>query len=110
MNEQGVQEKIDLILKLWDEHKYAKFRKDIAGEEIDGIDLVLLDADTAGCIDTFLKRSNQYTLDISRTAILKHCYRDLSIVSARFAGAPKDYFQRLETLARLILEVLTEAR
>ena len=108
MDEQSVQEKIILIRKLWEEHKSIKFPKGLGGEEINGIDLALLDADTAGCIDTFLKSSNQYTLDVSRTAMLGLCYRDLSNVSAWLVGAPKDYFQRLEALALLVLEVLTK--
>lgn len=42
--------KLDLLLRLWEEHMRAPFPPRMRGREIEGEDMVLLDADIAGCI------------------------------------------------------------
>ncbi|KAA3643080.1 MAG: hypothetical protein DWQ07_21420 [Chloroflexi bacterium] len=91
-----------MIKQLWNEHRAAKFPKDYSGEEIEGIDLVLLDMDVAGCILKFLQNGSK--LDLWTTAILGLHYRDLTLVRQELEGEAKEYFQRLETLSRLVLE------
>ena len=95
-----------LIENLWQEHQENRFPTGYGGEEIEGVDLALLDADIAGCVDTFLKRRN---LDLFRVSILGLCYRDCSIVARELDGVAKEYFLRLETLARLVLESVRHA-
>jgi hypothetical protein len=90
------------IRKLWDIHMTNKFPRGYGGETIEGIDLVLLDSDVAGCVTTFIKNDGQ--LDLWRTAILGLCYRDLNIVTSRLSGEAKDRFSRLETLSNLVLK------
>ena len=96
-----------MIEQLWQEHRAAVFPAGYTGKEVEGIDLALLDSDTAGCILTFLKNGGE--LDLWRTAILGLCYRDASIVARSLSGEAYDYFLRLETLSRLVLEAVREA-
>jgi hypothetical protein len=56
-----------MILTVWKEHQETPFLSVCRGADIDGIDLVMLDADIAGCGVDLLKRG---TLDLWRTAIL----------------------------------------
>ena len=72
--------------------------------EVRGIDLVMIDADTAGCISTFLSRDR--TLDTWRLAILGLCYRNLSVVVGELDGGARVYFSRLENLAGLVLRAI----
>ncbi len=90
------------ILELWNIHMASKFPRGYGGEAIEGIDLVLVDSDVAGCVTTFIKNDGQ--LDLWRTAILGLCYRDSTIVTSRLSGEAKEYFSRLETLSILVLK------
>jgi hypothetical protein len=47
-----------LIEQLWREHKLEAFPQGYRGKDVNGVDLVMLDADVAGCVDTFLDRGN----------------------------------------------------
>ncbi len=80
----------------------SKFPRGYGGEAIEGIDLVLIDSDVAGCVTTFIKNDGQ--LDLWRTAMLGLCYRDSTIVTSRLSGEAKEYFSRLETLSILVLK------
>ena len=90
------------IVELWDVHMIGKFPRGYGGETIEGIDLVLLDSDVAGCVTTFIKNDGQ--LDLWRTAILGLCYRDLNVVTCHLSGEAKEHFSRLETLSNLVLK------
>ena len=63
-----------------------------------------LDADVAGCVDTFLTRSN---LNLFQTATLGLSYRNLSYVMPLLNDEGKTYFRRLERLAELVLKAMT---
>jgi hypothetical protein len=45
-----------LIRDLWKEHKNAPFPKGFRRKDVSGSDFVMLDANVAGCVDTFLGR------------------------------------------------------
>jgi hypothetical protein len=90
------------IPELWNIHLASKFPRGYGGETIEGIDLVLLDSDIAGCVSTFITNNGQ--LDLFRTAILGRCYRDSTIVTSHLAGEAKERFSRLETLSNLVLK------
>jgi len=85
-------------------HLTRRFPAGYGGEDIDGIDLVLLDAETVGCISSFLNNGNE--VDLERTAILGRCHRDLAVVVRQLNGEAKDYFSQLETLAELVLDAI----
>ena len=93
-----------LISELWTEHKNAAFPKGFRAKDVCGIDFVMLDADVAGCVGTFLGRG---TLNLYQTAILGLSYRNLSYVIPIINDEGKEYFWRLERLAELILKAVT---
>lgn len=43
-------ERDDLLLRLWEEHRYAKFPAHLRDRVVDGVDIVPLDTDIAGCV------------------------------------------------------------
>jgi hypothetical protein len=65
------------------------------------MDFVMLDADVAGCVTTFLKRGN---LNLFQTARLGLCYRNASFVVPILNKEGAAYFWRLERLAELVLK------
>jgi len=95
---------MDEIQMLWQQHNAAALPDGCRGVGVEGTDLVMLDADTAGCVQTFLERSGQ--LDLYRVAILGLCYRELAVALRVLEGDAQEYFGRLEKLARLVLEAV----
>jgi hypothetical protein len=93
------------ISNLWATHRSAGFPVPCP-EDPGGVELHLLDGDTAGCISTFLTRGS---LDIRRTAILGRCYRDLALVRPHLSGHARTYFDQLEQMAGLILMALSSS-
>ncbi len=93
-----------MLDQLWHDHSNSKFPTGYGGEEIEGIDLVLLDSTVAGCISSFLKNDRQ--LDLGRTAILGLCYREISIVLRTLKGEAEEYFTRLESMSKLVLQAI----
>jgi hypothetical protein len=96
------------VKDLWETHCSGTFPKDCCGHEIEGIDLALLDTETAGCIQTFI--ANKGSLDLQRTAILGLCYRDLTIVVGKLGHEGKAHFARLEEVSRLVLSEIASNR
>ncbi|MFK0263804.1 hypothetical protein ACIQU1_21075 [Streptomyces angustmyceticus] len=71
--------------------------------------MVLLDADTAGCVLTWL--NNGGTLDPKRTRILQSCIEDLDrVVPEITEPAGTRYYQRLRRLALLVSRTLSRPR
>lgn len=92
------------IEELWREHLKTRFPPACRGADVEGIDLVMLDADIAGCIDTYLRRGGD--LGTERTAILGLCYRELGTVVLALPAEAREYYQRLETMTEQILRAL----
>lgn len=92
-----------LIEQLWREHKLAAFPQDYRGKDVNGVDLVMLDADVAGCVDTFLSRGN---LNLFQTPILGLCYRNLTYSIPMLSEEGKAYYCRLDRLAELVLRAV----
>jgi hypothetical protein len=90
------------IEELWRQHEAAPFPPECRGEEISGIDLVMLDADTAGCISTFLGCAGR--LDSQRRTILSQCRSELEAAVQTLEGESANYFRRLSEIAQLVLE------
>ena len=95
-----------MIEQLWREHQDAPFPSGLRGEDVDGIHFVLLDADIAGCVSTFV--GNRGRLDLRHTAVLGLCYRDVSYVLPQLDEEGRVYFGRLETLAKLMLQAVAK--
>jgi hypothetical protein len=93
---------------LWNEHLQAPFLASLRGAEFAGTDMVLLDAETAGCVVTWL--NNGGTLDPERSRILRGCIEDLDRVIPEIAEpAGAQYFERLRQLALLVSETPSAA-
>lgn len=92
-----------MIDKLWQEHLAASFPKGFHAKDVNGIDFVMLDANIAGCIDTFLERG---ALNLYQAAILGLSYRDVSYVIPILNEEGAAYFWRLERLAELVLKTV----
>jgi hypothetical protein len=91
--------------------KYQEFRNEsfpegISGEEIHGIDLVMLDADTAGLIEKFIG----YNYKLTRTDfdLLRRLSTELKTVTKELKGQPRTYFSTLWNLTDRVISELIE--
>jgi len=91
------------IEQLWREHKLAAFPQGYGGKDVNGVDLVMLDADVAGCVDTFCSGGN---LNLYQTAMLGLCYRNLTYLIPMLSEEGRTYYSRLELLAELVLKAV----
>lgn len=73
-----------------------------------GIDLVLIDSDTAGLISKYIASRGHLSEDDKR--ILNHCYSDLKTIAKELSGADRQYFARLRNIAGRIIEKLKDTR
>jgi hypothetical protein len=97
---------IAALQKLWNEFyrekKYPRACRDV----IDGVHLVLLDADLAGCITTFLSRKS---LDSERLYVLKEGQMVLQNVLPKLPDDGKIYFSKLNEIALLALKEINNS-
>ncbi|SEE48466.1 hypothetical protein SAMN05428954_2763 [Streptomyces sp. 2112.3] len=101
-------EQVRNAVPLWHEHLQAPFPAGLRGAEFGGTDLVLLDADTAGCVLAWL--NNGGTLDPERTRVLRSRIEDLGRVIPEVPdSAGIQYCRRLRRLALLVLASLSGA-
>ncbi|MCZ1007901.1 hypothetical protein [Streptomyces lydicus] len=99
-------EQVQNAVPLWDEHLRTPFPAGLRGVEFGGTDLVLLDAEIAGCVLTWL--NNGGTLDPERTRVLRSRIEDLDRVLPQIPGsAGVRYCQRLRRLALLVSAALS---
>jgi hypothetical protein len=99
----GNESEESLIGELWREHLATPFPKGFRAKDVNGIDFVVLDADIAGCVDTFLERG---TLNLYQAAVLGLSYRNVSYVIPILNEEGAAYFWRLERLAELVLKAV----
>ncbi|MEV7941796.1 MULTISPECIES: hypothetical protein [unclassified Kitasatospora] len=94
---------LDLLSRLWEEHIRARFPAHLRGQDIEGQDMVLLDADTAGCVSSSLSGP----LDEKRRSILLGCLGALEKVvpSIGDEGGAIEYYERLREMAALAVEL-----
>jgi hypothetical protein len=88
----------------WEAHLTAKFPAAARGQEVDGVDLVLVDTYAAGCIQTFVDTGS---LDARRLDVLRGCVDDLERALPSLLGDTSTYFARLLDLGRSILTKTT---
>ncbi|MFF9127801.1 hypothetical protein ACF09J_31825 [Streptomyces sp. NPDC014889] len=97
----GFLEHDDVVARLWQEHARAAFPTGLRGVELAGVDMVLLDADIAGCVSTW--RTNGGVLDIERQKVLRNCIADVDQVMPLLNDAEHIcYYRRLRQLAQLV--------
>lgn len=90
------------IIRLYDQHLTTPFPDRRSGETILGVDLVLVDSDTAGLADKYIHSRGNLGADDIR--ILNRCYSDLETVVKELSGEDRQYFARLQNIVGLILE------
>lgn len=94
---------LDFLALLWDEHMRAKFPPHLRGRDIEGEDVVKLDADIAGCVSSSLSGP----LDARHRGILLQC---LAVLEERVLPSISDedgaieYYDRLRKMATLATE------
>ncbi|GGV70696.1 hypothetical protein GCM10010277_81860 [Streptomyces longisporoflavus] len=88
------------VSRLWKEHLQADFPAGLRGVELAGSDVVMLDADIAGCVSTW--HSSNGSLDARRHKILCQCITALDNVLPLLADPDElRYCRRLHQLALL---------
>ncbi|MFB6961704.1 hypothetical protein ACFCYB_33135 [Streptomyces sp. NPDC056309] len=94
---------LDLLSRLWEEHMRAHFPPRLRGQEINGEDLVLLDASIAGCVSSSLAGP----LDEERRSNLLGCLAAVEKVlpSLGDGGGAIEYYERLRAMAELAVEL-----
>ncbi|MFJ7086868.1 hypothetical protein ACIQU8_27000 [Streptomyces griseus] len=91
------------VSHVWQEHLQAAFPTGLRGAERAGIDLVLLGADIAGCVSTWL--SNGGSLDDRRSSVLHRRITDLERILPVLAVTDDvPYWQRLYRLGCRVSE------
>ncbi len=98
---------LTVIRRLWKAHAAAPFPEEFPAEGMGLMDFMHVDSTAAGCISTFLHQQGR--LDLWGTAILGVCYGDLCAWLHSLDGEAKEYFERLQKLARLVLEAVRDA-
>ena len=88
------------IERLWAEHLAVNFPA-IRATEVQGIDLVLLEADIAEYITMFL--DNRGRLASARRASLDVSARQARTVARALTGPGRDFFARLANVADLVV-------
>lgn len=92
----------DRARRLWEEHARTPFPDEIdKGEEYDGVDAVLTDADAAGVISTII--SGRRTPDDQQQAVLEDLHHDLERLTAAVPPRAQPYFNRLSALVAELL-------
>jgi hypothetical protein len=87
---------------MWQAHCDRWFPPLLRGAEVGDIDVVLLDADTAGCVSTWLGNGGRLPLETSR--ILATRVEDLDTVLGMFTdGEERYYLQQLRIMAAAVL-------
>ena len=91
------------VARWYEEHGDAGFPGRFRGEELAGVDLVLLDADIAGCVVTWQAGGGR--LGGAGRAMVRERLRDLDRVLPLLTDEQaRHYFRRLRELARLIAD------
>lgn len=94
----------DDIRRLYRRHLEMPFPSRLRGEEIDGVDMVMVDADVAGCVVTWLGSSTN--LDAGRIRVLRVCGDDIDRILPGLDDPDEaEYYSSALDLARAVLAV-----
>ena len=96
----GETERKAVVARLWQDHLDTEFPARLRGAELEGIDMVLLDAGIAGCVTTW--RNNGGSLEAEPLRILRDCITELDTVLPLLTQVEEfRYYERLHQLATL---------
>ena len=88
-----------LLSALWQEHQTADWP---VGGDLNEGQLMTLDTVVAGCITYYFE---ELGLDEQRVGILNDCLADLENLTSDLEPDSEAYFERLQRLGRLLLEI-----
>lgn len=88
------------VAELWAAHYQAPLPPGWRRGSVAGVEMLMLDADIAGCVDSWLRADG--ALDERRQAILRGRRAQLDRVLPELDGAEAAYAERLSRLAALI--------
>jgi hypothetical protein len=92
----------DEIRLLHQQHLELDFPPRLRGEEIAGVDMVMVDADIAGCAQVWL--DSRANLDAARIQTLQGCRSDVERVLPELSDPQEvEYYGRLRDLAAAVL-------
>ncbi|MBM0278075.1 hypothetical protein [Micromonospora tarensis] len=94
-------DRIKAVAELWAAHREAAFPARLRAVDIAGVGMVMLDADAAGCISTWLVNGGD--LDDWWWDVLAAREQDLARVVPQLAGYEASYYQRLLDMTVLVL-------
>ena len=95
-------DEIAMAAQPWDEHKQAEFPARLRGEDVAGVDMVMLDSDVAGFVIAWM--SSQGQLESRQRDLLAQCLADLNRVLPLLNDeSERRYYERLRDLAALTL-------
>lgn len=95
-------DRLAAVTALFEAHTKAAFPNRWRGADVAGFDVVMLDADLAGCVSGWL--SGRGLLDDRGWDVLAGCEQRLARVLPELDPRSREYFQRLLDMAALVLE------
>jgi hypothetical protein len=95
-------DRLAAVTAIFEAHTKAPFPARWRGAEVAGFDMVILDADPAGCVSVWLKQHG--LLDDRRWNVLAECEQRLIRVIPELDAYSREYYQRLLDMTVLILE------
>jgi hypothetical protein len=90
------------VTTLFETHSKATFPSRWRGFDVEGFDMVMLDADPAGCVSVWLEQ--QGLLDDGRWDVLAECEQRPIRVIPELDAYGREYYQRLLDMTVLMLE------
>ena len=90
------------LVSSWEEFMRKPFPSNLAGENINGVDLVEVDSYTAGCITTYIETKG--TLDQEHKKILKKCLEEIQAVIPLLKNEEQKYFSMLFSIGNTVIK------
>jgi hypothetical protein len=92
---------MEQVRSMWARHLQGAFPARLRGEQIEGVDLVMLDAEIAGCVSTWIARRGE--LDEQRRDLLDRLVVETDTVIPYLTAEERFYYRRLQRLAGIVL-------
>ncbi len=96
--------KVNDLRAMWNEHRAARFPAGLAGDDVEGVDLVSLDADIAACLEAYFGSAGR--LDEARREVLETQTLVLNDLTPLIPESGRAHFARLLHLALGVLHAL----
>lgn len=90
-----------VVAALWREHMEAPFPARLRGEDVNGVDMVMLDADIAGCVVSCSYGAQRPSAE--HRDVLRLCMEDLAKVLPDLSEGEARYYERLGRMGETIL-------